>query len=273
VKSLLSFLVPPALAYLGVAALMFVLQRSLIYRPDPMPPDLRALAASGFEAVTLALPEGAAPALLIRPPRGGERALTVLHFHGNADLAARVPERLRRLTDDGWGLAVAEYPGYAGLPGRPDETSVLRAARLAAEETARRAGGAGNVVLWGSSLGSGVATALAGERDWAGVILEAPFTSLADAARWHYWWLPVDLLLLDRYDSLARIGGLRAPLLIVHGERDGVVPVAQGRRLLAAAPEPKRGVFPAGAGHEDLGEFGLGDAALGFLRERQAARR
>ena len=268
-KPLLSLLAGLALAYAGVAALLFLAQRSLIYRTDPTPPDPRALAAAGFEPVAL---QGiAGPALLFRPPRA-DRRLVVLHFHGNADLAQRVPERLRRLTDAGWGLAAFEYPGYAGVAGRPTEDAILDAARLAIAETARRAGGMGNVVLWGSSLGSGAATALATEHDVGGVILEAPFTSVAEIARSIYWWLPVDLLLRDRWDNLARIGRLRAPLLLVQGEGDQVIPVAHGRRLLAAAPEPKRGIFVARARHEDLLDHGLIEATAAFLREVEAAR-
>jgi fermentation-respiration switch protein FrsA (DUF1100 family) len=119
------------------------------------------------------------------------------------------------------------------------------------------------VILWGESLGSGVATLLATERKVAGVILQAPFTSAVDRAREIYPFVPVRLLALDRFDNLSRITTINAPLLIVHGEKDHVIPADHGRRLLAAALEPKRGVFVPHADHNDLYAFGL----IGHIRE------
>jgi fermentation-respiration switch protein FrsA (DUF1100 family) len=121
------------------------------------------------------------------------------------------------------------------------------------------------IVLLGESLGGGVAVRLAAERKPAALILEAPFASAVAVGAERYWWLPVKLLMKDRFESIRRIGGVDAPLLIVHGERDAVVPVAQARRLLAAASEPKRGVFLPGAGHNDLFENGAAEIELEFL--------
>ncbi len=120
-------------------------------------------------------------------------------------------------------------------------------------------------MLWGESLGTGIATKLASEQDVAGVVLQSPYTSIADRAQELYPFLPAHFLLIDRFESESRIAKLSAPLLIVHGEEDGVVPVAHGRRLLAAACEPKRGIFIAAADHNDLTEHGLADHIVAFL--------
>jgi len=258
-----------AFAYLGVCAVMFAMQRDFIYRPDPALPDSVAMARVGFDQVRLDLPGGALPALFFAPPQGRGRPLTVLVFHGNAIAAHRVAAKYQPLRAEGWGVALLEYPGYGGMPGTPEEQEIYRWARLAAVEVAQRSGGLGNVVLWGESLGAGVATTLASEQAFAGVILEAPFTSVVDLARQRFPWLPVNTLVLDRYDNLERIGQLKAPLLLLHGARDGVVPVEHGRRLLAAAPPAKRGVFYPAAGHNDLPSHGAMDEALVFLREIQ----
>jgi fermentation-respiration switch protein FrsA (DUF1100 family) len=104
------------------------------------------------------------------------------------------------------------------------------------------------------------------------LVLEAPFTSLADAAAAHYPFFPVRGLLRDRFDSLSKIGHVATPLLVVHGERDRVVPARLGRRLLEAAAEPKQGIFPTGAGHNDLHENGLATAVIDFVTRFQQGR-
>ena len=111
-------------------------------------------------------------------------------------------------------------------------------------------------MLWGVSLGTGAAVALAAERPVGKVVLEAPYTSIADIAALVFPFIPVRMLLKDQFRSDLRIGKLAAPLLVMHGERDHVVPLRFGERLFALAPEPKRLVrFPHG-GHDDLDAFG-----------------
>ncbi|HJU30695.1 MAG TPA: alpha/beta hydrolase, partial [Hyphomicrobiaceae bacterium] len=110
----------------------------------------------------------------------------------------------------------------------------------------------GSIVIYGESLGSGVAVRLATERPAAGLILDAPYSSIVDVAAAAYPYLPVRWLLADRYESRKYIAQVRMPLLILHGERDRVIPVEMGRELLALANEPKRiATFPA-AGHSDI---------------------
>jgi fermentation-respiration switch protein FrsA (DUF1100 family) len=121
-------------------------------------------------------------------------------------------------------------------------------------------------------LGSGVATQMAMERAAAALVLEAPFTSLGDGAGVHYPYVPTRLLVKDKFDNLSKIGALKMPLLIVHGERDSVLPARMGRALLERAPEPKRGIFLPEAGHNDLMSFGLGRLVADHLDGLSAAR-
>ena len=120
-------------------------------------------------------------------------------------------------------------------------------------------------MLWGESLGTGVATAMAAERDIAALVLEAPYTSTLDIAQAHYPFIPVHWLMKDRFHSDERIGKVKAPILILHGDRDRVIPIAYGERLYAMAPEPKKIVRFAGGDHEDLDRFGALQAARDFL--------
>jgi hypothetical protein len=124
------------------------------------------------------------------------------------------------------------------------------------------------LVLYGESLGSGVAVALAARHKVGALILEAPFTSVAEVAQYHYSFIPAAALVRDRFDSLTRIGAVKAPILVLHGERDRIVPVRFGRALFDAARQPKELWLAREAGHEDLVRWGAFEAVLDFLRRR-----
>ena len=197
----------------------------------------------------------ARPALLVCNGNGGDRSM-------RADLAAA----LSRL-----GLAVLlfDYRGYGGNPGSPTEAGLAADARAALAYLAGRPEvDPERVVYLGESLGAAVALRLATERPPAALVLRSPFASLAEVGRRHYPVLPVSLLLRDRYDSAALAGRLAAPLLVVAGGRDRIVPASHSRRLFAAAPEPKRLVVLEGADHNDhelLAGPRLVDALRSFL--------
>ena len=119
--------------------------------------------------------------------------------------------------------------------------------------------------MLGESLGSGVAVRMATETKFRAIILEAPYTSTVDVGQAAYFFLPVKMLMYDRFPSIDIIGGIQAPLLVIHGERDRIIPTRFGRRLFQAAPQPKEAHFLPGAGHNDLFEHGLVDIELKFL--------
>jgi uncharacterized protein len=169
---------------------------------------------------------------------------------GNRSLRAPLAAALARA-----GLAVLlfDYRGYAANPGRPTEDGLAADARAAQAYLAARPDvDPARLVYFGESLGAAVALRLAVERPPAALVLRSPWASLTEVGRRLYPWLPVSLLLADRYDSLGQAGRLAAPLLVVAGERDGIVPAAHSRRLFDAAPEPKRFVLLPGADHNDL---------------------
>jgi len=122
------------------------------------------------------------------------------------------------------------------------------------------------IVLFGESLGSGIAVALASERsDLGGIVLDSPFDSTVAVAARVYWYVPVNALLLDRYDSISRIGDISTPLLVGHGGADRVIPAEHGRRLFDAAPEPKTFAYIAVARHVELFEFGFLNDLRAFI--------
>ena len=128
------------------------------------------------------------------------------------------------------------------------------------------------IVLYGESLGTGVATALAQRQDVSALILEAPFTSIADVAQHHYFYLPARYLVKDRFDSGQRIRRLKAPLLIIHGERDRIVPWKFGRALFDLAPEPKSFISMPIASHNNLYEFGTAAEVIEFMKQNNKIR-
>jgi fermentation-respiration switch protein FrsA (DUF1100 family) len=176
--------------------------------------------------------------------------LTVVYFHGNAgNVSVRGPH-MRALLDAGLGVYLTGYRGYASNPGSPSEEGFYLDARAALNFVADKGAPPEKTVLYGESMGTGVAVQMAIERDVGAVILNAPFTSMPDVAAIRYWMYPVRRTMWDRYDSLSKIAEINAPLMVMHGTADQTIPVEMSRTLLAAASEPKVGLFIEGAGHD-----------------------
>ena len=238
-----------ALAWVVIVLLAFWLQRWLLYFPDPSPPDAAMLRAAGMTERTASTDDGLELKFWVRA--GTAQAPTVVLFHGNAGHHGHRLAALRPLMDAGYGAVLASYRGYGGNPGRPSEQGFFADADAQLRALAAQGVGGEDVVLWGESLGTGVATWLAARHKVRGVILQAPYTSIAELAQEIYWYLPARWLVRDRFDNLERAPRLRAPVLVIHGEADEVVPLAHGQRVLAAAAEPKRGLFLPGRRHND----------------------
>jgi uncharacterized protein len=235
--------------------LLWAFQRHLIYLPSPGPVPPAASVLPGAEDVSFQTADGLRLRGWFVPPVGGARppGPAVLVCNGNGgdrSMRAALAAALSRL-----GLAVLlfDYRGYGGNPGSPTEAGLAADARAALGYLAGRPEvDPERVVYFGESLGAAVALRLATERPPAALVLRSPFASLAEVGQRHYPVLPVSLLLRDRYDSAALAGRLSAPLLVVAGGRDRIVPASHSRRLFAAAPQPKRLVVLEGADHNDL---------------------
>ena len=228
-------------------ALVWFGQRRLIYRPDTarVPPSAEGL--KGVAEVELPAPDGARLVAWYAQALAGQP--TVLYFHGNGGGLYDRSARVRILRAAGYGVLLMSYRGYAGSTGRPSETANIADA-MRAYDWLREAGvSPERIVLFGESLGTGVAVQVAAEKAAAGVILDSPFTSLVDVAAGHFPFLPMRWLLRDRYVSADHIGRVRAPLLIVHGVEDRVVPFALGQKLFKMANEPKQFVAFPETGH------------------------
>jgi len=257
------FLTVALVGYGGLVALLYVTQRTLQYFPESFRTAPAAAGLPQAEEVALDTTDGERVIAWHIPPRADDKPV-VLYFHGNGGALRHRVERFRALTADGTGLLALSYRGYSGSSGRPTETGLLADAAAAYGFAAARYP-AERIAVWGESLGTGVAVAIAAEKPVARVVLEAPFTSAADVGAGVYWFVPVRLLMKDQFRSDLRIGKVTAPVLVLHGERDNVVPFALGERLYALINSPKRFVRLQGGGHEGLDAFGAMKAAREFL--------
>ncbi|GAA0911310.1 alpha/beta hydrolase [Nonomuraea longicatena] len=219
--------------------LLWVVQRKLIYLPDPSPVPAAASVLPGGRDVGFTTSDGLRLGAWYVP---GRRAVTVLVTGGNAGNRLDRAPLAAALAREGFAVLLMDYRGYGGNPGSPSEEGLLRDARAARDFLD------GEVLYFGESLGAAVATALAAERPPAGLLLRSPFTELADAGRHAYPFLPVRLLLRDRFPVRDRLATLRVPITIVYGTADTIIPPAMSR---AAAPPGARLVEVAGAGHND----------------------
>lgn len=262
-RIVLGFLGLVLVVYGVLVALLYGQQSRLLYPASTQRSTAREAGLADVEDVTIATEDGERLVGWWKPPRPG-RAL-VLYFHGNGGSLLDRRNRVRALAADGRGILIVSYRGYSGSTGTPSEAGLRRDAEAAYRALASYQ--PGRIVLYGESLGSGVAVRLAAERPVGGVVLDSPFTSIADVARPRFWFVPLDLLLKDRFRSIDRIASIGAPLLVLHGERDGVVPIALGERLFASAREPKTFVRLPGVDHVGVLEGGGLPAVLAFLAE------
>jgi fermentation-respiration switch protein FrsA (DUF1100 family) len=260
-------LIVSAMGYAGFLTLIYLGQRAMMYFPERARTSPASVGLAQAEETVLETADGE-KVIAWHVPARGER-LVVIYFHGNGGALAHRAGRFAALVADGTGLLALSYRGYGGSTGRPSEAGLIRdgdaayrfgAARYAAER----------LVLWGESLGTGVAVALAAERPVGGMILEAPFASAADLGAMAYPFLPVRLLMKDQFRSDEKIGAVCAPVLVLHGGRDHVVPIAQGERLFALVRGRKKFVRFADGGHNDLDVHGALDAARAFLADEVA---
>jgi fermentation-respiration switch protein FrsA (DUF1100 family) len=264
-RHLKTALLAAAVLYAAGVTALWAFQRDLMYFPDGaprVPPSVYEM-LGGVHEVLLTTADGIelaawhAPAPPNRP--------TVVMFHGNHGSLRHERYRLKRFKDAGFGALLLSYRGYSGNGGAPTEEGLYADARAALDWLAASGVPNASIALYGISLGSGVATKMAAEREVGAVVLEAPYTSTVDVAAVRFPIVPVSWLMTDRFESLARIEAVTEPLLVMHGDRDYVIPQRFGRRLYDAANEPKEGFWPSGVGHNDVFDNGGFAAALEFI--------
>ncbi|RJL34181.1 alpha/beta hydrolase [Bailinhaonella thermotolerans] len=240
---MLRVLVIGVVAVVVLLGLLWAAQRRLIYLPDARPVPPAASVLPGARDVTLVTSDGLRLGAWHLP--GGSRGITVLVAGGNAGNRLHRAPLAAALAREGFAVLLMDYRGYGGNPGSPDEEGLARDV-LAARESL-----SGPVVYFGESLGAGPVTALARSRPPLALLLRSPFTSLADAGRHNYPFLPVGPLLRDRFPVAEHLASVCVPTAVVYGSRDTIVPPAMSRAVASAAAGPVDLVEVRDAGHND----------------------
>lgn len=271
-KMLVGFVLALAMCYVAVLGLLFVKQRGIVFKPsDELPALAEFQAPAGMQAVAMPSTDGLTVTSWYLPPTRADGQV-IGYFHGNAGHHGDRVVRILPYAAAGYGALLVGYRGYGGNPGAPTEAGLYADARTALNFLQQQGVKPEQLILFGESLGSAVATQMATERPARALILEAPFASILRSARQRYKFFVFDFLVRDKFDTLSKIARVGKPLLVIHGDLDRTTPAQFGRRVFEAAKEPKQGFFPPDAGHNDLMQHGMPERVLTFLNDLDLGR-
>jgi len=191
---------------------------------------------------------------------------TLIYFHGNAGSLENRIHKLNHFQDMNINFLIIAWRGFSGNNGKPSEKGLYLDGNSAINWLIKKGVAEKNLILYGESLGTGVATHLAQNRNFGGVILETPFTSMVDAAKIFYPYIPVNLLLKDKFENYKKVRNINSPILIMHGEKDQIVPFSMGKKIYEIANEPKYSFFTKYDNHMMVYNESLVLALKSFLK-------
>lgn len=251
------------IAYCGVVGYLYLNQTRMEYVPPPPGEEIPDITGLAIQDVRIRTPDGETIEAWYEPPQPGRPVM--LFLHGNGSSLAMGKWRYIRMHKQGVGYLAIAYRGYSGSTGKLSEKGLLIDGVAGYDWLKAKGFKDSDIVVHGHSLGTGVATWVATQRPARALVLEAPFTAASDVGAEQYPWVPVELLMRDKYMSRKRIRDVHMPVLIAHGTKDQVIPFHQGERLFALANEPKTFVRMEGSGHNTLVRDGLYDHIWTFL--------
>ena len=174
---------------------------------------------------------------------------TLVFFHGNAgDLKNRI-YKLNLIKDFDINFLIVAYRGFSGNKGKPTEEGLYEDAKYTLEWLGKQKISDDQIIIYGESLGTAISVEISQNKNFAGIILESPFTSMVDAGKHYYFYLPVSLLLKDRYETLDKLKNIKIPILVMHGKKDKIVPFIMGKKVYENANTPKFSYFPDNDDH------------------------
>lgn len=254
------------LLLLFIISLFFIVayysQRHFIYFPASETPNPKDFGAEDMQVIQLPSAKGVTLTSWYKPTEN--KKPTILYMHGNAGHIGYRMYLARQFLSEGYGVLLLEYRGYGGNPGKPTEAGLYQDARAAVHFLKEQGVPEDHIVFYGESLGTGVATKMATEFSACALVLQSPFTSFTDLARFHYPW--IILPVIDKYDSLSRIQQIHVPVLMLHGHLDRIVPYDQGLDLFNQANQPKQWVELKYKGHLDLWNPEFAQKVMDFIQ-------
>ena len=225
------------LIYFFVIIFTYIFQRSLLYHPsennyssDKIVVEIEKVKIKTRDDIEL---------ISWYHKKNSKDYKTIIFFHGNAGSLKNRIHKINHFKDMDVNFLLVAWRGFSGNKGYPTESGLYEDARSAVEWLQYKGVKEENIIIYGESLGTGVAVEIAQNRSFAGIILESPFTSMIDAGKDKYPFLPVKLLLKDKYESNKKIKNVTSPILIMHGEIDNIVPFHMGKKIYELANEPK----------------------------------
>lgn len=236
--------------YCAMLAWLYFNQRSLLFFPEKDIKDISHYQLGDAEDLRIVSRDGTNLQLWHKEPTSG-KPMTI-YLHGNSFTLGQHAPQFRQIMALGYGFIAPAYPGFSRSAGTPSKEAILAAAKSAVDFAQSKGYRSEDIILIGESLGSGVATHIASEHQFGGVFLITPYTSIADRAQEIYWYIPAQYLVTDNFSSLDKIHLINAPLLMVHGTNDTVIPHAHSHKLVELAHEPKKLVIYEGKGHNNL---------------------
>jgi len=254
-RRLLTFLIGVVAIYGTVVVSMTVFQRQFLYKPNTAKPLLSETYLTDFTEVSFPATDGVQIYGWYTPAPEG--APTLLFFHGNAGHMGHRVHKLAEWQALGYGVLLVSYRGFGGAAGDPTEQGLYADASGALNWLQNQGRSVDQIIFYGESLGTGVAVELATRQPQVrAIVLEMPYTSVAQRAQEIYPLLPAYWLVRDRFDTLSKISGISAPLIILHGHQDEIMPFTHAQRLFEAASAPKTLIqFPEGT-HSSLYDLG-----------------
>ena len=237
--SAVSFLI---IIYLIFLFILYNFQRSLLYHPTENNYQGDKLTVE-IEKVKILTEDNIELLAWYHKKKSGDYK-TILYFHGNAGTLENRIHKINHFEDMEINFLLISWRGFNGNDGKPTEQGLYLDAKSAIKWLSNKGIGEEKIIIYGESLGSGVATEISQNKNFAGLILESPFTSMIDAGKSRYPIFPISLLLKDRYESDKKIRNIKSPILIMHGEADKIVPFRMGKKLYEMANQPKYSYFP-----------------------------
>lgn len=240
------------LIYVSIVAWIYFNQRSLLYFPDKNINELSSYNLGTTQEIFLESADGTKIQTWYSLP-SKEGMPMVIYYHGNAHHLGQRNLKFKELIDMGYGFIAVSYRGFGKSEGAPSEAGIYNDARAAVKFLNELGYETSNTIVIGESLGSGMAVKMATENKFKGIFLITPYTKIADRAQEIYWYLPVSALIQDNFNNIDNINKINgAPLLIVHGTEDDVIPDAHSQILMDAATGDKKLIIYPGKGHNNL---------------------
>ena len=242
---------------------LFFFQRKILFNVSGIPKKPSEYGLTNVNELRILTSDGISLLAWYSKPKNNNP--TLLYFHGNSFDIGERSYRIDRYIKEGWGVLLFAWRGYSGNKGYPSELNLYKDGEsvinwIKSSTSTKNE----NIVLYGESLGTGVAVELATRYSFKSVILEAPFTSIADIAQKRYKIYPVKYLILDKFDNISKITKILSPVLIISGKKDEIIPHYHSKKLFSQANEPKSCVFIDEAMHNNLYDFNIDKDVIKF---------